>query len=294
MSELKYTQLPLFPIETKTKQCTVCHQISPATHEFFSRRACAYDKLLHRCKPCDSAIQQGNFILTDPCRCINGQKLCPGCSQIFPATDEYFYRDTSKKTGLSRRCRNCMKVKSKEYTDAHPDKIKAKTRRYWQQNRIAILQKTKLYQQNHPEKRRVWGEAYRTKHRARVKASNRKWEINNPEYVRVKTIRRRARKKELADTFTKDDYVRMMDYWGWCCAISGESSDLHIDHWIPLFAENCPGTVPMNMIPIHGRLNESKNDRDPREWLIWKFGEQRATEILAKVEAYFEWLCVQE
>jgi hypothetical protein len=66
-----------------------------------------------------------------------------------------------------------------------------------------------------------------------------------------------------------------------------------MDHWIPLSSPGCPGTVATNMVPLcHGigGCNNSKCDRDPQGWLLEKFGERKALEILERIPAYFRQL----
>lgn len=67
------------------------------------------------------------------------------------------------------------------------------------------------------------------------------------------------------------------------------------DHWIPLVYDDCPGTVPENIVPLchsikdgAGGCNNSKQALDPYQWLIDKFGKRKAEEIFTKIQAYFE------
>ena len=83
----------------------------------------------------------------------------------------------------------------------------------------------------------------------------------------------------------------MMWYWGYACAISGEKLNVTMDHWIPLNSDNCPGTIPTNIIPLNGSLNSQKQDKDPETGLIEKFGNEQAKHILQKIQAYFDWVC---
>lgn len=46
---------------------------------------------------------------------VPGQKMCYGCKQLLPTTTEFFYRDASRKDGLSGMCRECSKKYANGY-----------------------------------------------------------------------------------------------------------------------------------------------------------------------------------
>lgn len=107
----------------------------------------------------------------------------------------------------------------------------------------------------------------------------------------------RERKRNLPYTFTTEDWLRALEFWDHCCAICGRPRGLwHTisqDHWIPLTHPKCPGTVPTNILPLcYGAdgCNNSKGKKDPKEWLVEKFGKRRAARKLAEIEAYFAWI----
>ena len=69
------------------------------------------------------------------------------------------------------------------------------------------------------------------------------------------------------------------------------------DHFIPLNAMECPGTVIENMLPAchamksgGGSLdcNRSKSDNNPHQWLIERFGKRKAAKIEKAIDAYFQ------
>ncbi|MHB8628754.1 MAG: HNH endonuclease [Aggregatilineales bacterium] len=95
-----------------------------------------------------------------------------------------------------------------------------------------------------------------------------------------------------------DDLREALKYWHWTCAYCGrslaqlsmfEDVRLHFDHYIAkadLRPDN-PGTVATNLLPTCHRCNHSKKDRDPVEWINWKFDPRKAKRIIARIEAYF-------
>lgn len=102
--------------------------------------------------------------------------------------------------------------------------------------------------------------------------------------------RRQNRINSLPNNFGQQAYDRMMEYWGNACAISGETENLHVDHWIPLNSSDCPGTISENMIPLAAHLNSSKGYKNPATWLIRKFGQEHGGKLLAEINEYFDWL----
>lgn len=71
------------------------------------------------------------------------EKICSRCKQKFPL--ENFYKDASRKDGLSNRCKPCTYVKQRKYKENNPDVIKAEKRRYYERNKDKFKQR---YQDN--------------------------------------------------------------------------------------------------------------------------------------------------
>ncbi len=68
-----------------------------------------------------------------------------------------------------------------------------------------------------------------------------------------------------------------------------------MDHWIAIsdLRPDNPGTVATNMIPLcHGisGCNNKKQNKDPIEWMRQEYGTRKAKPIIARIEAYFEWV----
>ena len=112
----------------------------------------------------------------------------------------------------------------------------------------------------------------------------------------------RARKRHLADTFTRRDEAFARDYWQGACAVCGDAAGfwkvIALDHWVPLSSADCPGTVPGNMVPLcHARkgirgaipdCNANKHVKDAPAWLLDKLGKRQSTRKLAEIQAFFE------
>lgn len=194
-------------------------------------------------------------------------KHCFKCKEIKPANE--FYKNKISTDGLQSSCKNCCKTQNDlyftQYYHDNPDKMRERRRKQ------RGLYKHKTYKKSQIARRA--GEA-----------------------------RRRAREVELGGDFDTWDMQQCLEYWDYRCAICGRPEGLwHTivgDHWIALKdpRSDNPGNVAWNIVPMcHakkgsnglGGCNNSKNDKDPEQWLIETFGKRKAKIILTDINAYF-------
>lgn len=242
------------------RRCFICQGWFPATDEYFHRKKAGKYGLLSRCRTCASLIRRGLLCPIDPYKCESGFKRCAKCAKCKPANRNYFDGDNRKSDSLEATCIICTRLT------------------------------TRILRALNPEKRHKEGKLYREKYPNRVNAVRKSWKKRNPHKNSLYVHRRLARKHSLPDTFSEDDYQRMMEYWGGKCALSGEAGKITLDHWIPLSDPACPGTTATNILPMLSTLNYSKNAQNPQVWLRRKFGTEKAQEILRRIEHYFEWI----
>ena len=140
------------------------------------------------------------------------------------------------------------------------------------------------------------GDASRA-NRARIQ----RWRTAHPEVDRHNNQIRRTRKHALPFFFSLNEEAFCRSYFHYACAVCGNEEGFQwtiaMDHWIPLKATDCPGTLAANMIPLcHGRggCNNSKKNKDPEPWLIKRFGPSKARHILKKIHSYFATVAMQE
>lgn len=223
-------------------------------------------------------------------------KVCKKCGQEFPATPEFFYKNNQLKDGLYSNCKKCHNLLTGKaaaaWQKANPERAKAIQIRHKEKHRQRDLEINRLWRKANPEK--VLAIARRR--RAQYPEKNR---IGS----RIRMQRRKARKRNLPDTFTKEQWIACLEYFHYCCAVCGNQlRDLfgnvepHADHWIPLSYEGDgnPGTVAENMVCLCNGCNRSKWNKLPDEWLIERFGTRKANQILARVQAYFNKLQASE
>lgn len=172
----------------------------------------------------------------------------------------------------------------REWSSRNKDKVSGYGhRRYWRDVEVTRA-KMREYNFKNQEKTRERGR--RTARRQAEKGN-----------VKVNMHRRRARKLGLQDTFTHEEWLQCLSYFGNCCAVCGRPQGLWhtlaADHWIPLASKICPGTTSLNIIPLcHGinGCNNSKGSKSPNDWLVTQFGNRKAKQILSRIEAYFQWV----
>lgn len=99
----------------------------------------------------------------------------------------------------------------------------------------------------------------------RYLAVSNEYKRNNPDVRKVRKHKQRALVNNLSHDWTKKDMDAVKAYFGGKCPLTG-SEDIHYDHFIPLGIGH-GGSYIGNMIPLDGRLNESKQAKNPFEWI---------------------------
>lgn len=245
-------------------------------------------------------------------------KKCTQCQKEYPAEKEYFHSHKGRKDGLNNICKSCKSIQAakyyeenaehvKEYVLNHYEKNKARIRAeqavYYQENRDHLIWVQRRYAEENPDlikqqkkkdylKRRpqilVKLRQERIKNGEEVRRRDRERHAANPELTRLKRQRRVARKRSLPATMTLADWKNTKAWWQDRCAYCGiHTHKLTLDHFIPLAHQDCPGTIPTNIVPACSSCNPSKCDSLPQTWLAWKFGENQAETVLLQIETYF-------
>lgn len=234
------------------------------------------------------------------------QKRCSKCGEEKPATTEYFARD-NRRNDLQPKCKDCDRA----YRSANSGRIKEYRREY---NRTIGIEVRRAYRvanadrANELRRNRIaqdagryrrYGRLYRAANKDRIKRYNNEYRKKNRHIFIAKDLRRVARKRSLPDTFTAYHLQLCQDYWHQCCAVcGGQLRDLfgdiepHTDHWIALrdTRPDNPGTAPENMICLCSFCNQSKGNKDPETWLTDRYGKHKASAIIQRIEAYFDWI----
>lgn len=251
-----------------------------------------------------------------------GLKECSRCKKVFPATPEYFYPRRNRRSGLTSLCKECDGRRVSQLLEANPEKRKLKNERL-KQTRKDNPEKTRAqaraYRTKNPEKHkestRRWRKkdpewyrqyvnaqtaAWRRKNIERAREMSRRLTREHPERVKAAHAKRNAAKQTNgANDFSASDWTRALQYFDHRCAICGRVADEFVtivpDHWNPL--KRGGANTATNIVPLchskpggHGGCNSSKQGKHPNDWLQYKYGDEKAQEHLARIEAYFEWV----
>jgi hypothetical protein len=231
-------------------------------------------------------------------------KRCSRCGEFKPR--DMYFRDKSRRDGLNPDCKPCASQEVKAWREKNKERTSATSKALYERTKECKAAQAKTWYQANKESNyayvKVWREKNKEHHtktrqahyeanREVYAAQNKAWADAHPEKTKTYKHRYRARKMSLPSTFTSSDFRIALDYFGNCCATCGRQLNGlfhtdHLDHWVPLVAIDCPGTVPHNMVPLCSTCNLSKQDTPANEWLITKFGKRKGAAILRRVETF--------
>jgi hypothetical protein len=252
---------------------------------------------------------------------------CTKCKQEYPLTKEYFQPAKGYRLGFNTQCRCCRRKAAKHHPNRKTEKHKetkalrsknpdvSRRRNERRKERYAtdpefreyILTHAKASKVKNPELHKENKKREYQKNKDKYKESARKNylkhrdkyiersrnAIRDPVKRAIDVQRRLARKRQLPDTFTKEQWILCLSYFHNQCVICGRMFDdkckPYMDHWIPLKNLECPGTVAWNIVCMcggKGGCNESKHSHDAKKWLLDFYPPEQAQEIFGRVEEY--------
>ena len=107
-------------------------------------------------------------------------KTCAKCGESKPAAE--FFKDCSRRDGLSSRCKPCKNTSNKNYRDANIEKVRAKQAEWHKANRDAQLKKMREYYKTNSETLKDYNAQYYTNNKERFSERSAKWrEKQGPE-----------------------------------------------------------------------------------------------------------------
>jgi len=115
-------------------------------------------------------------------------KKCVRCELLKEESE--FYKDGSRKDGLSNRCKECDKKQHRKHADEHPE--------YKEKQLQRIIEWAKNNKETIVETKKKW----REENRKRINEVQRIWRKNNPEKVIAQRIRD-ASKKKIIEAFNE-------------------------------------------------------------------------------------------
>lgn len=200
-------------------------------------------------------------------------KICSDCKESKQISE--FNKNKSLKDGHEHICRECKKIRAAKYK-ARPE-VKAKAReyelRYRKKNADKIKSRNKELWSN-PEYREKQKQ-YKIENKEKFKEYNRKYVAKSLPKRTVSKHLWLASMEGLESNWSEDEYNDMMNNFSGKCAISGSSDNIEVDHFIAR-STGKSGTHKGNMLPVSAKINQSKANKNPYEWIKNRSEEEKA------------------
>lgn len=224
--------------------CISCRLELPVTEFYVRKEKRSVRGYSSECKPCrrskqrsrkrvrlnrdhDYRIKRPGLVKRNRIGVGAGERRCTRCHQSQPIGE------FGPKAGTPYRaswCRSCVRDHARDRArvrrEQQPEKVQAAKKRHSQSERGRKWKRKRSVIDNNARRQRRCGAAY---------------------------------------FWTWDHWQFALQWWGGRCAYCGGSADEQ-DHFVPLSAPDCPGTVPGNMVPACGRCNRSKGAKLADAW----------------------------
>lgn len=177
---------------------------------------------------------------------LEGKKQCATCNGTKPLDE--FPKDHRAIGGRSSQCNECRNPKIQEWQKANYSKV---------------LEYGREWKRRNPEHVKQYASRYHKENREKRNASLRSWYQRNPEMRKVYRQQREARERGAKGTFTKEQLIGRIEFYGGRCYLCGcdwyalPKEDQTIDHVIAL---QFGGTNwPSNLRPACRQCNSIKH-----------------------------------
>ena len=225
-----------------------------------------------------------------------GTKSCSNCGGEYPLSLEYWYKNKRAKSGCSTYCKTCTKARSnKNYYDNIEDRKERRTK-----NKEKLARYNKQYKKDNKEKLARYHKQYKKDNKEKIAEQQKEYKAKNKEKIarykeqyyqseqgrknKVKSNQnRRAKKAQLPNTLTTEEYEDNLKYFNHSCAYCGcelDEDNHHIEHVYPI-SRGVYGTTKENCIPSCDSCNLSKGPKTIAEWYVWT--EDYSFERLLKI-----------
>ena len=292
--------------EYTTKTCKLCRKNLPLDSFNYSDKSRNLEWRRHECKQCLSVkhkkcrlaiIEKNKLVIDYDLIDFSMKKECSVCKKIL--TLEYFYKDIESRDGFSGDCSSCSKGKHKKWYENNKEFAIQRIKEWGERNPEKVSTYKAKYARENPEKVRKSQRDFYQNHLEEERERSRKKKNIRDEIIRG--ARYRARKLGLPDNWHRINGDFAFRYWHYACAVCGKENGMWniiaFDHWIPIAREDCPGTIPTNMLPLchltknapfnSPCCNNSKGAKDPVLWLKDKLGSRKAKTKLQEIEEFF-------
>jgi len=264
--------------------------------EFTKHKNCTRDGHKGTCKDCEKAYKKRYYE-------DNKEKIAVKNKEKYERNKnnpEFI----AKRKAYQEKTKNEKREYDKNYREANKERIKERQKRYWEEHkeeRSAYSKKwreeneeyLKEYRENNKDRRRKLNKKYWAENKEEQKARIAKWRKENAEYIKqyrienrerdreqqrkwyntdrgrklsmTKTNAYRAKKKQLQNDLTAEQWNDCLKYFNNTCAYCGEWHEvLEQEHFVPVSKDGA--FTKSNIIPSCRSCNASKLNRDFFEW----------------------------
>lgn len=234
-------------------------------------------------------------------------KRCTKCLEIKELNRFGKRSDSATLGGVVSQCKDCKNTRSRDYFQENIEVIHEKHKKYRDENKEKEKERGIRYRCENPEKLKKYREENRESamfrsrqwylenkeyanafnrgyyrlnkknillnrkkwyysNKEHVLAIVKRWSVNNPEKVKAISYKRRTLKFLLPTTLTPEQVELLMELQENKCILSSDTENLHLEHFIPL-SWATGGTTFENCYYLQGKLNISKGNRNPFEWI---------------------------
>lgn len=209
-------------------------------------------------------------------------KFCCKCEKDLPLS--MFYKDKSRKDGLSCYCKECRLAYAKEHHIKVKDKHKEYKKKYWQENKYRFVEQRKKYREEHREDMKRWHQQNYAKNRDKIIADGYKHKKErlktDPIYKYKEQIRhfvwlgfhrrgfqKPATTEQIVDCTAEELKVYLNETFYKNYGYEYDGTDkVHIDHIIPLATAKTQEDVTRlfhytNLQLLKAEHNQMKSDK---------------------------------
>jgi len=193
-------------------------------------------------------------------------KTCIKCNKTKDLSE--FNKHKLMADGHLNQCKQCVKERKADYYIREKDKISKRLKYNYEANKEDRISKMKSYYKEHKEdiieqhREYVKNNKDAVREREKIWRNNNRYKVNKQANIRWK--RRRAKKQEIDENYTKadDEYTRSL--FNNQCACCGSTDNLCIDHHYPLSKGHALSRD--NAVLLCNSCNCSKSNKMPEDF----------------------------
>lgn len=235
------------------KRCSKCQSIKPL--ELFNSNKTSKDGKTSYCKECHVQHSRqwyhGNKekakVSRKAWKDANREKNAEDCRRWRESNKDRV--QASREKWAARNPDLAREVK-KNWRQLNKDKMREAGRNWRKKNKAKAYELSKRWRENNKEKRR---------------AIVQRWQERNPDAKRIRENIRRGRKNRAAGSFTPEQWIARLRYFGERCYYCGSQGKMTMDHRIPISRGG--SNWPSNLVPACLSCNCKKSSKTEFEYL---------------------------